>query len=77
MIKTLSGDMTFPKFGEYNYYYEAVSKSDHILFRVRDIVAVYKKETQILIESGEIYINKISRIDFLSVMIIDTEYLVF
>ena len=69
--------MTFPKFGEYNYYYEAVSKSDHILFRVRDIVAVYKKETQILIESGEIYINKISRIDFLSVMIIDTEYLVF
>ena len=43
MIKTLGGDMIFPKFGEYSYYHEAGSKSDLILFRVCDIVAVYKK----------------------------------
>ena len=63
MIKVLSGNMTLPKFREHNYYHEAGSKPELILFWVRDIVAVYKKENNILIDYGDIHINKIKGID--------------
>ena len=39
------------------------SKLEHILFWVRDTVAIFKKETQLLIESGDIDISNINRID--------------
>ena len=39
------------------------SKPEHILFLVRDTVAVFKKETQLLIESGDIDISNINIID--------------
>ena len=64
MMKNLSGDIILPKFGEYKYNnMEKGSKPEHILFWVRDAVAVFKKETQLLIESGEIDISNINRID--------------
>ena len=62
-MKSLSGDMIIPKFGEYNYYHEAGTKPELILFQVRDIVAVFKKETQLLIDSGDIDIYETNRID--------------
>ena len=62
-MKPLSGDMILPKFGEYNYCHKAESKPEFILFWVRDIVAVYKKETKILIDSSDKHINEINRID--------------
>ena len=55
-MKALSGDMILPRFEEYHYYHEAENKSELILFSVRDSIAVYKKETQMLIDSGDIYI---------------------
>ena len=61
-MKSLSGDMILPKFGEYKYYYETGKKPEHILFWVRDNVAIFKKETQLIIESGEINVSKIDRI---------------
>ena len=39
------------------------TKPEHILFWVRDTVAIFKKETQMLIESGYIDILNINRID--------------
>ena len=62
-MKCLSGDMILPKFGEYNHYHEIGSKTENILFWVRDTVAVFKKETELPIESGDIDISDISRID--------------
>ena len=56
LMKGLSGDMILPRFEGYHYYHEAKNKSELISFSVRDIIAVYKKETQILIDSGDIYI---------------------
>ena len=32
MMKSLSGDMIIPKFGEYNYYHEAGTKPELIFF---------------------------------------------
>ena len=64
IIKSLSGDMILPKFGEYKYNnMEKGSKPEHILFWVRDNVAIFKKESQLLIESGDIYLSNIDRID--------------
>ena len=64
VMTSLSGDMILPKFGEYKYNnMEKETKPEHILFWVRDTVAVFKKETQMLIDSGDIDILNISRID--------------
>ena len=62
-MKNLSGDMILPKFGEYKYYHEIGSKPEHILFWIRDIVAVFKKDTQLLIEFGGMNLSNINRID--------------
>ena len=40
MIKSLSGDMISPKFGEFNYYHITGTKPWLILLLVRDNVAV-------------------------------------
>ena len=63
LMKGLSGDMILPKVGEYNCYHEARSKPELILFWIRDNVAIYKKETQTLIKSGDIDINEMNRTD--------------
>ena len=64
VMTSLSGDMILPKFGEYKYNnMEKGAKPEHILFWVRDTIAVFKKETQMLIGSGDIDILNISRID--------------
>ena len=64
IIKSLSGDMILPKFGEHKYnIMEKGSKPEHILIWGHDTVAVLKKETQLLIESGDINIPNINRID--------------
>ena len=55
--------MILPKFREYNYYHEARSKPGLILFWIRDIVTFYKKEAQMFIDSGDINIYEINRID--------------
>ena len=63
IMKSLSGDMILLKFGEYKYYHEVGSKPEYILFWIRDTVAVFKKETQLLIESGDINLSDIDIID--------------
>ena len=64
IMKSLSGDMILPKFGEYKYdNMEKGSKPEHILFWIRDIVAIFKKETQLLIESGDMDICNINKLD--------------
>ena len=67
IMKSLSGDMILPTFCEYKYYHEAGSKPEHILFWVRNTVAVLKKETQLLIDSGGIDLCDIGRIDIVGV----------
>ena len=62
-MKNLSGDMILPKFSEYKYYTESGTKPESNLFWIRDSVAVFKKETQLLIESGDINLSDIDRID--------------
>ena len=44
MIKSLSGDVIIPNFGEYNYHHETGTKPELILFWARDDVAVFKRE---------------------------------
>ena len=63
LLKFLSGDMILPKFREYNYYHEARSKPGLIIFWIRDIVSFYKKESQMFIDSDDINIYEINRID--------------
>ena len=43
MMKSLSGVVISPEFGEYNYYHETETKPELILFWVRDIVAIFEK----------------------------------
>ena len=62
-MKSLSVDMTLPKFGEYNYYYGTGPKPELILCWVRDTVDVLCKETQLLIDFDDIDIYDINRID--------------
>ena len=62
-MKDLNGDMIFPKFGEDQYYHEAGSKPELILFWVHDIVTIYKKESLMLIDSSYIDMNEINSID--------------
>ena len=52
--------MVLLKFGENNYYHESGSKPELILFWVRGIIDVYKKETQMLLYYGDIDINEIN-----------------
>ena len=63
IIKILRRDMILPKFGEYKYYHEIGSKPEHILFWIRDTIAVFKKETQLLTKSGDINLSNIDRTD--------------
>ena len=63
IMKSLSGDMILPNFGEYKYYHETRSKHEHILFWICDTVAVFKKDTQLIIDSGDIDSSDIDRID--------------
>ena len=52
IMKSLSGDMILPKFDEYKYNnMKKGSKPEHILFWVRDTVAVFKKKTQMLLNA--------------------------
>ena len=43
LLKSLSGKMIIPKFGEYNYYHETGTKPELILFRVSNTVVVFNK----------------------------------
>ena len=63
MMKSLSGDMIIPKFGEYINYHKIGTKPKIILFWIRDTVVIFKKETQLIIDSGDIDIYKTNRID--------------
>ena len=64
VMTSLRGDMILSKFGEYKYNnMEKGTKPENILFWVRDTVAFFKKETQMLIDSGDIDILNISKID--------------
>ena len=62
-MKSLSGDIKIPRFGKYNYYHETGTKPELILFWVRDTVAVFKKETELLIDSDQIDRSDMNRID--------------
>ena len=65
MIKSLSGDMILPKFGEFNYYHITGTKPWLILLLVRETVAVFKKETQLLIDFSDVDTYYINRIDII------------
>ena len=58
ILKMFSRDMILSKFGECKYYYKTISKPSHIFFWVR-----VKKDTQLLIGSGDINLSNIDRID--------------
>ena len=62
-MKNISGDIIIPKFDEYSYYHKTGTKSELIPFWVRDTLAVFKKETQLLINFDQIDISDINRID--------------
>ena len=63
IMKSLSGDMILSKFGKYKYYTETGSKPGYILFWVRNTFAVFKKDTQLSIDSGKIDLSDVDRID--------------
>ena len=63
IMKNLSEDVIISKFGEYNYHHETGFKLDLVIFWVRDTVAIFKKETGLLIDSDKIDISNINRID--------------
>ena len=42
-MKSRSGEMIPPKFGEYKYYHDEESKPEHILFWVHDTVEFFLK----------------------------------
>ena len=62
IIKILSGDMILPKFGEYKYCNEIGSKSEHILFWIRD--------TKIIIQPRDFQIMKQTKQYFLKLLMI-------
>ena len=55
--------MILPQFGEYKYYNEIRGKPEHIYFGFVILLLVFKKETRLLIESGDIDILNINKID--------------
>ena len=55
--------MILLKFGEYKYCIETKSKSEHIIFWVGDIVVLFTKETQFIIDSYDIDLSDIDRIE--------------
>ena len=61
----LCGKMIVPQFGEYNIIYELDSKPNFILYWVRDYTAIFKKEITLLINSKQLKVNEISRIDII------------
>ena len=62
MMKSLRGDMIFPKFEENNYYYEAGSKPWTYSPTMGSwYCCYYKKETQLIINSSDINIYEINR----------------
>ena len=64
-MKNISGDMILPKFGEYKYYTETGIKPEHILLWICDSAALFKKETKLLIKSGDINLSDIDKIDII------------
>ena len=59
----LCGEMIVPQFGKYNYIHELDSRSEPILYWVRDSTAIFKKEVTLFINSKKLKVNEISRID--------------
>ena len=57
------GKMIVPQFVEYKYFHAIGSKPELILYWVRDSVVIFKKEITLFINSNQIKINEISRID--------------
>ena len=55
----------FLNFFEYNYHHETGPKPELILFWVRETVAVFKKETQLLIDFSDVDTYYINRIDII------------
>ena len=55
--------MVVPQFGKYNYIHELDSRSEPILYWVRDSTAIFKKEVNLFINSKKLKVNEISRID--------------
>ena len=65
-IIDLCGEMIVSQFGECNYLHELDSKPELILHCVRDSTAIFKKEITLLINSKQLKVNEISRIDVIA-----------
>ena len=50
--------MIAPQFDEYEYVHEVGSKQELLLYWVRDSVAIFKKETTLLINSNRLIVMK-------------------
>ena len=61
----LCGKMIVPQFNENNIIHELDSKPNFILYWVRDYTAIFKKEITLLINSKQLKVNEISRIDII------------
>ena len=61
----LCGKMIVQQFGEYNIIHELDSKPNFIFYWVSDYTAIFKKEITLLINSKQLKVNEISRIDII------------
>ena len=62
-MKELCGETILSKFGKYSYIHKDGSKPVLILFWIRDSIAIFKKETNIFVNSLKITVNSNDRID--------------
>ena len=76
-MKELYGETIFPEFGKYSYVHENDSKLELILFWIRNLISILKKETNILINFVKLNANNIDRIDILLEEIMVNVYFVF
>ena len=64
-MKEFYREMILPQFGGYSYIREVGSKPKLISFCIRDSITIFKKETNILIDSFKLNINNIDRINII------------
>ena len=62
-MTNLCGEMIVSEFGEYKYIHEIGNKPELIVYWVCDSVEMFKKEISLLINSNQLKINEISKID--------------
>ena len=55
--------MIASQFGKYKYIHQVCNKQRHFIYRARDSIAIFKKYIALLVNSKQLIINEIFRID--------------